>query len=287
MTVAVTALALAWSHALAAVLFMGVAVWQAKQWRDRAARTVIIACALTGVWAAVTASAGVETPSSQFTESIRNLAWLSFLYALLRRAGAEYRSLRALYSVLAFVSGVTAAIALIALVAPTGEAPTEALLLSAFALRLVFAMGALVAVHNLYVATAAGARAGVGLPLAALGALWGLDLTVYALCWVQGSWVGEFAVARGAVAAALHRLVDPAFADRRVPQHRVRHGARLSGCGHRVGICAGIARRQLGARDPAAGAACRRAGRRHRHAVARYPFLGAGHADQASVCAPL
>lgn len=202
-----TALALAWSHALAAVLFMGVAVWQAKHWRDRAARAVIVACALTGLWAAVTASAGVEAPVSQFAESVRNLAWLSFLYALLRRAGAEHRSLRALYSVLAFASGATAAIDLLALVGSTGEAPTEALLLSTFALKMVFAVGALVAVHNLYTATAAGARAGVGLPLAALGALWGTDLTFYALCWVQGSWVGEFAVARGVLAAGLAPLV--------------------------------------------------------------------------------
>ncbi len=202
-----TALALAWSHALAAVLFMGVAVWQARHWRDRAARAVVVACALTGVWAAVTASLGVETAASQFAESVRNFAWLSFLYALLRRGGTEYRSLRALYSVLAFASGATAVIDLLALVGPTGEAPTEALLLSSFALRMVFAVGALVAVHNLYTATAAGARAGVGLPLAALGALWGVDLTFYALCWAQGSWVGDFAVVRGVVAMGLAPLV--------------------------------------------------------------------------------
>ena len=202
-----TVLALAWSHALAALLFMAVAAWQLKHWRDRAARAVIVACALTAVWAAVTASAGVEAPASQFAESVRNFAWLTFLYALLRRGGTEYRSLRGLYSVLAFAAGATAVIDLLALVDPTRELPAVSPLLAAFALRMVFAVGALVAVHNLYTATAAGARAGVGLPLAALGVLWGVDLTFYALCWAQGEWVSEFGVARGVVAAGLAPLV--------------------------------------------------------------------------------
>ncbi len=202
-----TVLALAWSHALAALLFMAVATWQLKHWRDRAARAVIVACALTAVWAAVTASAGVDAPASQFAESVRNFAWLTFLYALLRRGGTEYRSLRALYSVLAFAAGATAVIDLLALVDPTRELPAVSPLLAAFALRMVFAVGALVAVHNLYTATAAGARAGVGLPLAALGVLWGVDLTFYALCWAQGEWVSEFAVARGVVASGLAPLV--------------------------------------------------------------------------------
>ncbi len=202
-----TLLALAWSHALAALLFLAVAAWQLRRWRDRAARAVILACALTAVWAAATASLGVSAPASQVTESIRNLAWLSFLFALLRRGGTEYRSLRALYAVLAFAAGAAVVIDLLALIDPAPTMPSARSLLAAFALRMVFAVGALVAVHNLYTATAAGARAGVGLPLAALGALWGMDLTFYALCWTQGAWVAEFAIARGVAVATLAPLV--------------------------------------------------------------------------------
>ena len=202
-----TRLALEWSHALAALLFMAVAAWQLGRWRDRAARAVILACALTAIWAAATSTLGVDAPASQVTESIRNLAWLSFLFALLRRGGTEYRSLRALYAVLGFAAGAAVAIDVLALLDPMPAAPTLTSLLSSFALRMVFAVGALVAVHNLYTATAAGARAGVGLPLAALGALWGMDLTFYALCWAQGAWVMEFAIARGITVAILAPLV--------------------------------------------------------------------------------
>ncbi len=202
-----TLLALAWSHVLAALLFMAVAACQLPRWRDRAARAVILACALTALWAAATSSLGVDAAASQLTESIRNLGWLSFLFALLRRGGTEYRSLRALYGVLAFAAGTAIVIDALALIDPAPAVPSQSSLMSAFALRMVFAVGALVAVHNLYTATAAGARAGVGLPLAALGALWGMDLTFYALCWTQGTWVAEFAIARGVAVAMLAPLV--------------------------------------------------------------------------------
>ncbi len=196
-----------WGHGLAALLFTTLAAWQAERWRDRASRAVIVACLAMALWTGVTAATGVADPASQLTESLRNFAWLSFLYALLRRGGSEHRGLSVLYAVLAFAAAANGVIDLLAAVDPTREEPATALLLSAFALRMAFAVGALVAVHNLYTATATGARAGVGLPLAVLGVLWGVDLTFYALCWTQSGWVSEFATARGAVAVVLVPLL--------------------------------------------------------------------------------
>ena len=196
-----------WSHALAAALFAAFAAWQRVSWRDRASRALIAACLAMALWTGVTAALGVAAPASQLAESIRNFAWLSFLYALLRRGGSDHRALGVLYAVLAFAAAGNGAIDLLAAITPALDDPAPALLLSAFALRMVFAVGALVAVHNLYIATAAGARAGVGLPLAALGALWTVDLTFYALCWTQTQWVTEFAAARGIVAVVLVPLL--------------------------------------------------------------------------------
>jgi putative PEP-CTERM system histidine kinase len=196
-----------WSHALASVAFAILAAWQADRWRDRASRAVIVACLAMALWTGVTAVNGVAAPASQLAESVRNFAWLSFLYALLRRGGSEHRALGVLYAVLAFAAAGNGAIDVLASVAPARESPAPSLLLSTFALRMAFAVGALVAVHNLYTATAAGARAGVGLPLAALAVLWGVDLTFYALCWTQAGWVAEFAGARGIVAVVLVPLL--------------------------------------------------------------------------------
>ena len=192
---------------LAMFLFAGLALWQAERWRDRATRALIAACVAMALWCLATAVAGIDAPVSQLSESVRNFAWLVFLHVLLRRGGIEYRSLRALYAVLAFVATANGVIDLLNAIDPTREAPIAALLVSAFALRMVFAVGALVAVHNLYTATAAGARAGVGLPLAALGLLWGIDLTFYALCWAQADWVIEFAAVRVLVVVAVAPMI--------------------------------------------------------------------------------
>lgn len=198
---------LVWSHALASVAFAILAAWQAERWRDRASRAVIVACLAMALWTGVTGATGVAAPASQLAESVRNFAWLSFLYALLRRGGSDHRALGVLYAVLAFAAAGNGAIDLLASIAPARETPAPSLLLSTFVLRMAFAVGALVAVHNLYTATAEGARAGVGLPLAALGLLWAVDLTFYALCWTQAGWVAEFAAARGIVAVVLVPLL--------------------------------------------------------------------------------
>lgn len=207
MSVALAALIGVWAHSLAALLFAGTAIWQADRWRDRAARSMIVACAATALWAMAVAVLGVGAAFAQLGESIRNFAWLSFVYALLRRGGTEHRSLRILYAVLAFAVTATAISNAIAVLDPRLSASISTLAASTFLLRIAFAVGGLVAVHNLYTATTAGARGGVGLPLAILGVLWGVDLTFYALCWVQGGWALDFVGVRGIVAVVLAPLV--------------------------------------------------------------------------------
>ena len=196
-----------WSHSLAALLFAGVGLWQAQHWQNRAARAVIVACMSMAVWAGTVAVTDVSAPIAQLGESMRNLAWLSFLYALLRRGGTEHRALGGLYGVLGFVVTTTAATNLLMVLDPIPDPFNPSILLALFVLRMVFAVGALVALHNLYTATAAGARAGVGLPLAALGALWAVDLTFYALSWKTGGWGSDVAAVRGPVALVLAPLV--------------------------------------------------------------------------------
>ena len=80
-------LLLLWGHGVAALCFALLAGWQAEHWRDRVARAVAIACAAMAVWGGVTAWVGPAAPAAQLAESARNLAWLVFLHALLRRGG--------------------------------------------------------------------------------------------------------------------------------------------------------------------------------------------------------
>ncbi len=203
---AFTDILLSSGHALAAMLFALLGAWQAERWRDRASRAVVAGCIATATWASIVATWGASAPAAQFAESVRNFAWLSFLYVLLGRGGTPHRALGILYSVLAFVVAATGVIDLLASIDPKRELPVPTLLLYAFSLRMVFAVGALVAVHNLYTATTTGARAGVSLALAALGAMWATDLTFYALCWAHAGWLTDFAAVRGLVAVGLAPL---------------------------------------------------------------------------------
>jgi putative PEP-CTERM system histidine kinase len=195
------------SHMLAALLFAVLAAWQSDRWRDRAARAVIAGCATTAIWAATTATIGVDAAGSQVAESLRNFAWLSFLYAMLRRGGTRYQMLDTLYTALAFVVAATGVIDLLMVLGPLHDARPPAYLVSSFTLRMIFAIGALVAVHNLYTATTSGARAGVSMALAALGIMWAVDLTYYALCWSRSKWLVDLSAVRGLVAIGLVPLL--------------------------------------------------------------------------------
>ncbi len=207
-------------HTLAALLFVGLASWQADRWRDRAARAMICGCVAVALWATMVACLGVASPAAQLTESLRNLAWLSFLHILMRRGGSAHRTLGMLYSVLAFVVAATAVFDLLTLINGTSAAAGSDHLLSLCILRMVFAVGALVAVHNLYTATTSGARAGISLALAAIGVLWAIDLTFYALCWTRGGWVTDFAALRGLITVGLAPLL--ALAARRNTEWTIR-----------------------------------------------------------------
>ena len=175
---------------LVAVAFACLVVWQGERWRDPAARSVVLASAATVIGAVAAVALGGASEAARLAEGVRNLGWLGFLLLLLRRGGSYHRTLDGLYAALAFVLTANATLDLVAPSIPQGLAARDAMLLG-FSLRMVFAVGALVAVHNLYSATAPGARAGIGLPMAALTLLWGSDLTFYALCWARHDWASD------------------------------------------------------------------------------------------------
>lgn len=192
---------------LGLLAFAGIGAWQAWQWRNSAARVVSIACIATAAWLGATVAYGFDSPAGQIAESLRNLAWLSFLYVLLWRGGKARGTLGALYAALGFVVALTAVTNASMLLDPRPDPSNVSTLYAIFSLRMVFAVGALAAVHNLYTATTSGARAGVGIPLAALAAMWTIDLTLYALSWRAGSWALGIAAMRAPVILALAPLL--------------------------------------------------------------------------------
>ena len=193
-------------HALAALLFGILAVTEMRAGqRDRARYILAVACGFTGLWAVASAAWGPTDLMTGHAETLRNVAWLGFMYALLRRAEGVRRmlSLRAVYAALILAAAVQTGIGVSAYYG-SSDAELSALLLQAtFVMRMMFAIGALLLVHNLYVAASSGARAGIGLPMSALAVLFAYDLNLYTLSYLAGDPMVWLVAARGIVVAAL------------------------------------------------------------------------------------
>ena len=193
-------------HALAALLFGVLTVREIGAGRrDRSRWALAVACAATTLWAVAGAALDPTSLLAGHAETLRNVAWLSFMFALLRRAEGIRRmwSLRAVYAAVLLVAGFQIGIGVSSRYL-TLDAERAAMLMQAmFVMRMMFAIGALLLVHNLYTAAAAGARAGIGLPMAALAAMFAYDLNLYTLSYLADGWMSWLVALRGFAVAAL------------------------------------------------------------------------------------
>ncbi|ARS27204.1 XrtA/PEP-CTERM system histidine kinase PrsK [Sphingomonas sp. KC8] len=212
-----------WSHAGAAILFAALAMWQVQRPRGgMQRRTLALAFAMTAAWAVVVVVAGPGTLVARIGETGRNLAWLGFMFGLLRQGtGVETRStVVILYLVLACVgAGQIVVDVLTGQIAGHARA-AEALFFAILLLRMTFAVGALVLVHNLYTAATPDARWGIRLPMIALAAMWAYDLNLYTVAYLSHQWPLSLYVGRGIIMILLTPLF--ALASRRNARWRMR-----------------------------------------------------------------
>jgi putative PEP-CTERM system histidine kinase len=193
-------------HAIAALLFGLLAVRESGLVRsDRQRWWLALAAAGTALWAVAAAALDPSDLMAGHAETLRNLGWLAFMFILLRRGEGTRRmwSLRAVYAALLFVAVAQAGFALSPWFMSIDEELAALLLQATFVLRMMFAIGALLLVHNLYTAAAAGARNGIGLPMAALAGLWAYDLNLYTLSYLADGWMAWLLAFRGAFVAVL------------------------------------------------------------------------------------
>jgi putative PEP-CTERM system histidine kinase len=204
-----------WGHAATGFLFAMLAVWIFHQYGTSNRQQILLICALafTSLWGIATIIAGPIGYASQVAETIRNLTWLSFLYALLKSGGRteQPRTILMIYGALALVllcqPFVDGAVTYVVSVPEYGVAISAAEQSSRL-FRMLFAIGAVVLVHNLYTGTSPEARWGLSLPMAALAAMWTYDLNLYTISYIAGSGQVELFAMRGAAAA----LLVPVFA---------------------------------------------------------------------------
>jgi putative PEP-CTERM system histidine kinase len=193
-----------WSHALAALLFAGVVLSLLRERQAGLPRlTFTIALVLTALWALAVAGIGTKDLVTRLTESGRNLAWLAFMFALLRRdpSAPQRRAVSLIYGavVLVVLCGLTLSVVenMLGTSVPHELAPVRTLF------RAMVAISALVLLQHLYGVVVPRARGGIRLVVIALAAMWGSDLLLTATAYATGHWPQELVAVRGIVMAMI------------------------------------------------------------------------------------
>ena len=98
-----------WSHLLAAALYGALAIFQLRHWNgDPRNRPLVTAFAVMAVWTIFLSMLGGYHVLSQLAECARNLAFLAFMYGIMREAEASgsQRAVKAVYAAVAAVIGL-------------------------------------------------------------------------------------------------------------------------------------------------------------------------------------
>ena len=205
-----TTTVIVWSHALAALLFAGLAL---SQLRDRAIslpRTAFVAAlGMTALWTLAVAGIGSQDLTTRIAESLRNIAWLGFMLALLRRdvTARRDRAVTMIYGVVTLVALAGIVLSVVQSTVAADAALARDIATVRTLLRMMVALGALVLVHHLYAMAAPGTRGGIRLAVVALATMWLTDLSLYTATYLSGDWPGELIAARGVVMVAIAPLL--------------------------------------------------------------------------------
>lgn len=200
---------LAWLAGALACLFAAMWVLADKARFGQARAAILAALVFTAGWAACGALAGFMAQSTDLIESARNLAWVFALYRLFAIDGrhASMKPVRPILASLAFVE-LLKAFSLVQ-IDPYGRAH-EALGQSFYTLamlRVLFAVGGLVLLHNLYIGASAQARQVLRWPTMALAVLWIFDLNHYAIGYLADGTPAVLGALRGVVGVPVGLLL--------------------------------------------------------------------------------
>ena len=178
-----------WSYALAAGLFASLTLWELRRGLGESEQRMLLAAfALTASWAWIT-SLAPTTMLAAYSETARNLVWVTVLYRLAGiDSSDEQRGVKPVYAAVAAVLGLQLVIDALPLIINTETiSPGHALIVTAIILRLTAAAGALVLVHNLYGQAAPSSRGSIRLAMIALAMMWAYDLNLYTIAYFDPS----------------------------------------------------------------------------------------------------
>lgn len=198
-----------WGHVAAAALFAALTVWMSRRFATQVAGKLLVAAlSLTTIWLLSIAFGGVDRLESGVTESLRNCGWLVCLIVLPAQFGQSLsrhiRGALPLYAVLALLLIAQSGLDILASLASPDSGTSATIGESAIVLRMLWAIGALILIHRVYVACPARARAVVAPVAAALAMMWSYDLILYGAAFFNDAGTTTLLYAlRGGVMAGL------------------------------------------------------------------------------------
>lgn len=165
------------------------ALWLVSRFRERSPAVKIVAAAVSiaALWSLAVLSYGHGSGFTRAILSCSNLAWLWALYRLFSNdhIGKSVGLVRSVVIALAFVE--LSQIALLVVQSRYGQVLVSDAIFarSSITFHLLFSIGALVLVHNLYAGATQQARQALQWPAAALGAIWLYDLNLYTISYLS------------------------------------------------------------------------------------------------------
>ncbi|HEX6661274.1 MAG TPA: XrtA/PEP-CTERM system histidine kinase PrsK [Sphingomicrobium sp.] len=178
-----------WSYALAACAFASIVLWRARSRTERPEKLLLAACAGTAVWATVAAIWGRTDPMTMTFGTLRNLMWVMLLYDMSGGIrSTALNGLRLVFAAVALSIGLHFALSAVVFIAPMTPDQFNDVLTTGSLLRVTTSAGALVLVHNIYGQAAAESRLRIRGPMLGLTLMWGYDLNLATLAYLQGSY---------------------------------------------------------------------------------------------------
>ncbi|MCK9542613.1 MAG: PEP-CTERM system histidine kinase PrsK [Novosphingobium sp.] len=184
-------------YASAAVCAATVAVWLGgrRGAMGQASVAIIGALLLTAAWCIALATSADGGLTVELTRAARNLSWIFVVYRLFAMDG-RHESVKPIRPVLLALIAVEALDLGTGLFAANRAGEIADLQLAPL-LRLLFAVGGLVLVHNLFVGASRETQAGLRWIAGGLALSWAVDLNLYTIAWLSGEWPPELAATRG------------------------------------------------------------------------------------------
>ncbi len=181
----------------------------------------VLALAISVSWAITAGATGTESAGTYFAESLRNIAWLAVVWRLFETDGRNnsIKAVRPLVVALGAVEVIAGSLLIVLHRPLSGYLDQDQAFEMMVSFRLLFTIGGLVLLHNLYSGASKQARLALRWPAAGLAVLWIYDLNIYTVAWIAGYWPEGLAALRGLSLACGALLLLPALAKRQEELH--------------------------------------------------------------------